>query len=161
MLMSTGRSPRGGNVSRPLAACSAKRAMVAMAARRETAQIGGRVASTTLFTGHVSPQASTTVIRARMPWRRELQATRSIRKPRAGLSANDRIGRLAGDGVKFDPASAWQDRRSRVVLAASDRAVKRREAMTPEDILASRPGAHPGQRRYWFDNGYVVVKGAI
>src|SRR6266404_4767772 len=75
MLSSTGRAPRGGSDSLPPAACRAKSPTEAMAARSETAQMGGRLASTTLLTGQVSPQASTTVISARRPWRRELSDT--------------------------------------------------------------------------------------
>src|SRR5262249_51424844 len=67
MLTSTGRSPRGGGVTRPLMAWRAKRATVAIAERSVTAQSGESVASTTLFTGQVKPQASTTVTRARRP----------------------------------------------------------------------------------------------
>jgi hypothetical protein len=67
MLISTGQSPGGGSVMRPRQAVRAKRATVASAQRRTTAQSGESCCSTTLFTGQVSPQASTTISRAAMP----------------------------------------------------------------------------------------------
>lgn len=67
MLTSTGRSPAGGHAMRPRQAVSAKRATVAMAERRVTAQSGERLARITLLTGHVRPHAETTMSRAAMP----------------------------------------------------------------------------------------------
>ncbi len=62
-------------MTRPRHAVRAKSAMVAMAERRVTAQSGERLWSTTLFTGQVRPQATTTMINARRPWPRALEVT--------------------------------------------------------------------------------------
>jgi len=111
MLSSTGRSPRAGRASRPLAAWSTKSATVAMAERSETAQIGERLSNTILLTGQVNPQARTTVISARSPWRRALEGivrdqedcgwARGIARDSAAISASaSRRGRGGGAMVR-------------------------------------------------------------
>src|SRR5512144_2018831 len=91
MLSSTGRSLLGGSATRPRQAVSAKRAAVAMAERRVTAQSGERLSSTTLFTGHVRPQDRITTSRATEPWRRALGGTisRGAPGPRRRRASSD------------------------------------------------------------------------
>ena len=69
MLSSTGRSARGGMVSRPSEIEMANRATVAIAERSAIIQSGDRDSRMTLFTGQVRPQAMTTVIRKKTPSR--------------------------------------------------------------------------------------------
>src|SRR5260370_37529355 len=92
MLISTGRSPVGGRATRPRQAVRAKRATVAIAERKGTAQSGDRLPRITLLTGHVRPQAETTISRAAMPCRRALGGTIS-------RDAVGRRGRVPGGAV--------------------------------------------------------------
>ena len=86
---------------------------VAMAERSVTAQSGESVASTTLFTGQVRPQATITMMRARMPWRRALADTgRSAISldaadgPGAGRPCLSSAGAGARRRGRWPPASA-------------------------------------------------------
>src|SRR5882672_2225945 len=69
MLSSTGTSVRGGRASRPSTIAMANSATVAIAERSAIIQRGDRDSRITLFTGHVRPQATTTMMRKRMPSR--------------------------------------------------------------------------------------------
>src|SRR6266511_2144324 len=69
MLSSTGTSVRGGRASRSSTIAIANSATVAIAERSAIIQSGDRDSRITLFTGHVRPQAMTTMMRKRMPSR--------------------------------------------------------------------------------------------
>src|SRR5260370_33076204 len=107
MLISTGRSPVGGRATRPRQAVRAKRATVAIAERKVTAQSGDRLPRINLLTGHVRPQAETTISSAAMRCRRGLGGPISSEaEGRREKEATGEIMRRATSHVKGERGGA-------------------------------------------------------
>src|SRR5688572_9110085 len=137
MLSNTGTSARRGRTRLPRASDSPTSARAPIAERMADIHKGGSVSRSTLFTGHVTPQASTTVMSMIAPRRRDPSAA-------VGEGAIEGLGEIRDEVVGILDADRVPDQ---VVLDPDLEALLAGELVEAHDGGLLDEAFHAAQRR--------------
>src|SRR5437899_6001187 len=159
MLRSTGTSVRGGRASRPSTIAMANSGTVAIAERSAIIQSGDRDSRITLFTGHVRPQATTTMMRKRMPSRcaaRSAGLSGSMRSPRRRQHTREPGACRGGSCSAHYPTRRSERLTSRKAVFRGILCPGEKPSVVSRDVQAGRPAVSAIARGEQFPIGLLV-----